>query len=425
MSITSDSKKTIGAGFIGNALEYYDYTIYAFFAPVLSMQFFPTDNMLVSLMATYGVYAAGFIFRPLGGLFLGRIGDVYGRKKALELSILLMIIPTLCIGFLPTYAQVGIWAPILLTLIRLMQGVSVGGEVVGSYIFIHEHASKNQRAFMSSWAVVGIFGGKWIGTLTAALLTMFITASALEDWAWRIPFIGGTLFAIVGYRIRSMVSETPAYKEMKSQNSTIKSPVKEMFQTNLYEILIGIGSLVVQTASLHLLFMYLPTYLKTILDLTYFESYASNLLALTLSMILMPLSGMLADKIGKFKVILWGTIAFSLLLYPAFLIFSLGSPILVMMAHASLAIAFAIMHGPFPAFFMELFPARIRYTSTALSYNIGVSIFGGLSPVIGTWLINYLQTPTAPALWLIFCSLISIGSMLLLKSRTQLKLEPV
>ncbi len=412
----NDSKKTIGAGFLGNALEFYDYTIYAFFAPILSVKFFPSDNILVSLMATYGVYAAGFIFRPIGGLLLGRIGDLYGRKKALEISILLMAIPTLCIGFLPTYAEIGIWAPILLTLIRILQGVSVGGEIVGSYVFLLEHASKNEAAYMTSWGTVGVLGGKWIGTLTAALLTLLVSATVLEGWAWRIPFIGGIVFAVIGYYIRNRVSETPTFKAIQRQNA-MTQPLLEIFQANMPKILLGIGSLLVQTASLHLLFMYLPTYLKSILNLTYFESYASNLLALSLSMILIPFTGKLADKIGNYKVIFYGTIAFSAILYPAFLIFSMGSPLLVILAQSALAITFAFMHGPFPAFFMDLFPANVRYTSTAVSYNVGVAVFGGLSPVIATWLINQLQTPTAPALWLIFCSFISLGSMVLLKSK--------
>lgn len=413
---TIQDKKVIFAAILGNALEFYDYTIYAFFASILALRFFPSDDLIISLMATFGVYATGFILRPAGGILLGRIGDLYGRKKALEISILLMIVPTLCIGLLPTYDQAGALAPLLLVLMRMSQGISVGGEIVGSYAFLAEHAGETEKGYVSSFALIGTFGGKWIGTLVAALMTAYVSGPILEEWGWRVPFIGGIFFALAGYHLRKKVGETPIFEAMKRENLVIKSPVKETLITSTPSILLGIGCLVIHTAGLHLLFIYLPTYLNRIIGLSYTESFLSNLLALTAAMLMMPLSAKLSDKAGRLRVLMWGMLSLSILIIPAFIAISQGSRETIIFSHLSLALAFGFMHGPFPSFFMELFPSPIRYTATAISYNVGVVVFGGLSPVVVTWLIGHFETRAAPGAWLLVCAGISLGSMLWIKN---------
>lgn len=418
MKLDSKQKKVIWAGILGNTLELYDYTIYAFFASILARQFFPSSDPVVSLMATYGVFATGFLLRPVGAVLLGAIGDLYGRKKALEISILLMAIPTLCIGILPTYTQVGILAPILLTIMRMLQGVSVGGELVGSYTYLIEHAHPSQKGFIGSMSLVGAFGGKWVGTLLVALMSLFLAESMIEEWGWRIPFIGGIVFAGMGYYLRKKVSETPVFKEMEQNKKVIKSPLKETFCHSKAAILKGIGCLVIHTSGVYLLFIYFPIYLKTVIGLSYMSSLLSNLMALTLCMIIMPLSGKLSDRIGKHPILFWGGFALTALLYPAFVIISQGNAAAAIAMQALLASVFAFMHGPLPTFLIDLFPAQIRYTATAITYNLGVGIFGGLTPIIATWLAGRYESPIAPCSWLIFCGLLSLISLAMTKEET-------
>lgn len=407
MQSAKKMKRVVWAGILGNTLELYDYTIYAYFASILAVQFFPSDDPLAGLLAAYGVYASGFLLRPLGAVLLGSIGDRYGRKRALEISILLIALPTFCMGLLPNYSQAGILAPILLTAMRMLQGLSVGGEVSSAYAFLVEHASENEKGYAGTWCLVGNFSGKWFGSLVAMSMTLLFAPAALNNWGWRIPFLLGIIFALAGYWIRRLVSETPAFQEMQKSRQITKSPLKETIKSCGPTIFLCFCWMAAHTTVLQMIFIYFPTYFKSILGFDHTYSLLSNLAALTIAMVVMPLSGKLSDRIGRRPIMLSGAVLLTLLAYPAFVIIAQGQPQTAIAVHLLMAAIYGWMHGPMPATIMELFPANVRCTGSAIAYNLSVGLFGGLTPIISTWLISCLSCPEAPALWIIICGTLS------------------
>lgn len=404
-------KKVILAGFFGNALEMYDYTLYGYFASILAIHFFGSQDPITALLATYGIYASGFLFRPIGAVIIGSIGDRYGRKRALEISILMMAIPTLCIGLLPTYATIGIAAPILLTVIRLIQGMSVGGELTGSFTFLVEHADPSQKGYMGSWSVIGGSGGKVLGTLTAGALSLVMTAEALEGWGWRIPFILGLIFAAAGFYIRQKVDETPIFQKLQTSKKIAKAPWKQAFTEAPTLLLKGVGIQAISSAFVHTLFIYLPIYLKTQLNYSYSEAWFTTLIALITSMFFMPLSGVISDRIGRWPVLFYGTGAITLMALPAFLLMNQGSANITLATLMVMAATFGLLHGSYPAQLSELFPPHIRNSASAISYNFGVLLFGGLAPIAATSLIYLFDSPIAPVAWMIFCGTITLTTL--------------
>ena len=222
-------QRTLMAGAIGNVLEWYDFALYGYFAPVFAAMFFPSEQPFVSLLSTFGVFAIGFLARPLGALLFGHIGDTIGRREALAWSIILMAIPTIVVGMLPTYAMIGIAAPLILTCCRFLQGISVGGELTGSVTFLVEHAASSERGYIGSWAgfsaQVGALLGSGVGTLVASTLT----DEALHQWGWRIPFLLGSLIAFIGWYLRTRISESPAFEHMRHAGALSAAPIREVF----------------------------------------------------------------------------------------------------------------------------------------------------------------------------------------------------
>jgi len=407
-TITPSTRKLIWASVVGNALELYDYSLYGYFAAILASQFFPSEDPVSSLLATYGVFASGFILRPLGGIFFGNIGDRFGRKVALQISILLMALPTFCIGCLPNYSQVGLLAPILLTFLRLLQGVSVGGELVGSYAFLSEHAPANQKGFMGAWNLVGCFGGKLLGTVVSGGLSFLMAPALLQSYGWRIPFLSGIIFVLLGFYIRKQITETPIFKKMAAEKTTSCKPVREALTEAPGQILRSAGAGIINTTSNYVLFIFFPVFLVTQFKLSYAQAMISNFLSLLLCLFLLPLAGHLSDLFGRRIVQLAGIFALIALIYPAFIAISWNIFPITCLAQMTLAICYALLYGPFPAFLSELFPDRIRYTGSAIGYNLTVALFGGLTPLIATWLIKMFESPFAPAVWVIVSGLVSL-----------------
>lgn len=415
--IQQETKRVIKAGVVGNSLEFYDFSLYGYFAAILSVHFFPEGNPLNALLMTYGIFASGFLMRPIGALFFGYIGDKYGRKKALELSIVFMALPTMLIGLLPVYSTVGITASILLTLMRMLQGFSVGGEMAGSYSFLVEHAPPSRRGFVGSWTNVGSFGGKLLGTLSVGVLSVLLPAEDLVAWGWRIPFIMGLFIAISGFFLRKQVEETPVFKKMKEDQTLVKAPIREAFKTCKAAILQGAGILLVHTVALYLIFVYLPVFLTTEIGLSYQKASFSNFIALLLVIITMPIGAHLSDKMGRKPILFWGTIAITLVAPLAFYLISTGTYPVLLASYWTYSTIFGLMHGPLPAMFTDLFDPKIRYTALSISYNLCVGIFGGMTPFIATWLISTTGAVTAPVYWLMICGVISTIAVSTLKEK--------
>lgn len=404
-------KHVIAAGVIGNSLEVYDYNLYGYYAAIFATLFFSTDSIISGLLATYGVFAAGFVMRPVGAMIFGYIGDKWGRKKALELSILLMAIPTFFIGTLPSYATIGILAPLLLIFFRLLQGVAVGGELVGSFSFLIEHSPPNLRAFMGSWSLVGTFAGKMWSALTVALFAYSFSEEAVVGWAWRIPFFLGLIFAYAGYRIRLNVSETPVFNDMQENGAKKRLPIRKIITVYKRQIVQLILMTIVHTVSVYLLFIYMPIYLAITAKVPYLWAIASTAFSLLLTTVLLPIAGFVADKVGRKPMLFLGTILLTSTAYPCFLLLQTNYIPFVIIGQGLLAIQFTVMHAPFPAIYVELFPTNVRYTATATAYNLSTAIFGGFTPLLCTWLVAFTGQDLAPLYWLVTAGIISTAAV--------------
>jgi len=254
-------KRTLLAGAIGNVLEWYDFALYGYFAPVFAAQFFPSNSPSVSLISAFGVFAVGFLARPIGALLFGHWGDTMGRRNALAWSVLLMAIPTGMVGLLPTYEEIGAIAPIALTLCRFLQGLSVGGEFTGSATFLVEHASASQRGYVGSWAGFSAQIGALLGSGMGALIALSLEDEALRQWGWRVPFVIGSVIAVAGWYLRTRVPESPAFEAIRRTGALASSPVRDVFTTQRRAVATVVGLVWLHGVAFYLLYVYLTTYL--------------------------------------------------------------------------------------------------------------------------------------------------------------------
>jgi MFS transporter, MHS family, proline/betaine transporter len=414
--------KTVAAGAIGNVLEWYDFGLFGFFAPVISQLFFPSHDELASLVGTYGVYATGFLMRPLGGVVFGYIGDRMGRKRALELSVLLMAVPTTLMALLPTYAQAGVGASLLLTLFRLLQGLSVGGEYIGSMSFLSEHAPPGRRAFLGSFSSSSVILGSLLGSGVAALLTGLLTEADLLAWGWRLPFLGGIVIGLVGLWLRSGVDESPSFLEARLKGGLADNPIKSAMRQNLGPIAVTLGLTGISAVGFYLPFVWLPTWLARINQppLDQSKALTASTIALMALLILTPLTALLADRVGKKPMFLASAIGYAVLTYPLFLLLKTGTYSAAVLAGLVFAACNSLYSGCMAATMVELFPTRTRYSGVAIGYNTGQAILGGTAPLIATGLIELSGNKLLPAVYLIICSVMAgIASLFITEQRGQ------
>jgi MHS family proline/betaine transporter-like MFS transporter len=292
----SAMKRTVLAGAIGNVLEWYDFALYGYFAPAFAALFFPSDSPSLSLISAFGVFAVGFLARPLGALLFGYWGDTLGRRHALAWSVLLMAIPTFLVGLLPTYETIGVLAPVVLTLCRFLQGLSVGGEFTGSAIFLVEHAAASQRGYVGSWAGFSAQLGALLGSGVGALLASTFAEESLRRWGWRIPFVMGGFIAVAGWYLRTRVSESPAFETLRREGRLTASPVSDVFTTERWGIAKVIGLVWLHGVAFCLLYVYLTTYVATMTTVPLATVLFLNTGCMTILAILIPLMGAWSDR---------------------------------------------------------------------------------------------------------------------------------
>ncbi len=374
----SQVKKVIASTMIGNGLEWYDYALYGTFTALISKHFFPAGDDAVALIATFGIFAVGFLMRPLGAMFFGYIGDKYGRKNALALSILLMAFPTACIGLLPDYQEIGIWAPILLTLIRLVQGVAVGGEFGGSIVYLVEHASTKNKNQMGNLSILSMLIGLLSGAMIAAALAHFMSAEAFDSYGWRIPFILGFFIGIIGLYIRTKLDESPVFIEAQDAGHTSDTPVKDALQQNYKEILLGIGAYLAVTIPFYIQTVFMPSFMVKFLKFSTAESLLIFSLSLLLMMVVGPISAWLSDNKSReivLKVVLILYVAFAI---PYIYLLEQKTFAYVLTAQLMFSAILGSYIAPIPTLVVELFPTKTRYTGMSLACNLAAAIFGGL-----------------------------------------------
>jgi MHS family proline/betaine transporter-like MFS transporter len=365
---------------IGNALEWYDISSYAYFAVYVSKAFFPSNDPATSLLLTFGTFGLAFLVRPIGGVVLGAYADRYGRKASLMISIVMMSLATLAIALMPTFQTIGILAPIAVLIARLVQGFSAGGEFGSSTAFLVEHAP-HRRGFIASWQFASQGLGQVLSSAFGVGLTLWMAPGEMNSWGWRIPFLFGVLVGPVGIYIRNRLEDAtppPAAKQA--------SPVMEVFRHLKLRVLLGIGVLAISTA-VNYLIVYIPTYVVKTLNLPPTVGYEATLAAALVVTCLTPIAGTISDKVGRTTHMIGVNLLLLVSILPAFLLLTSDpTPAVIVIAVLWLATLKSLYVGPLPALMSELLPAATRATGLGLGYNIGVTLFGGMGPVFMTWL---------------------------------------
>ncbi|WP_312240666.1 MFS transporter [Pantoea sp.] len=399
--------KTLFATCIGNALEWFDIAVYGFFASYIAHAFFPVDDPSVSLLLTFGSFGVSFLIRPLGAVVLGNYADRHGRKKALLLSINLMMLGGAIITFMPGYAAIGMAAPILILLARLIQGFSAGGEFGSSTAFLVEHFPE-RKAFIASWQ----FATQGASTLMASAfglgLTQLLSESQIQSWGWRIPFAFGLLIGPLGAYIRRHVHEPASFR----QQERAPSPLKNLMSRQKELILLAIGLMVISTAVNYML-NYVPTYATKNLHLSGSVAFSATLLAGVILTVVTPLMGLWAERIGRVPL-MWGSLLLLVItIWPAFqLVVSHTTALNLMLLVGWMAFLKSIYFSTVPSVMADLFPVSTRASGMAISYNISVMVFGGFAPLICTLLISNTGTSLAPSYYLVVMACLSAAALM-------------
>lgn len=395
-------KRVVTAGVIGNVLEWYDFAVYGFFAPVLAAQFFPSDDERVSLLAAFATFAVGFLMRPVGAAVFGHIGDRYGRARALLLSIALMAIPTALMGFLPTYATIGIAAPLLLVALRMCQGVAVGGEFTSSIVFLAENAPAPRRGFFASFSMFGATAGTMLGSAVGGLLTNILSPEALATWGWRLAFVSGILVAVVGLVIRRGMHEPPI-KEAPS------SPLKTAFRDHRPAVFRILGLNVASAATYYTLFVYAATWVAQTTEIPRARALEFTTLTILTFLIVLPCAGWLSDRIGRRRMLVIGMTACLVGAYPLLAIMNSGNIAATAAAQMTFGGLLALQMASIPAAMCESFPHGVRVTAVSVGYGLAYAIFGGTAPSVALWLIGRTGDEVAFAWYIIALTLVSLA----------------
>jgi MHS family proline/betaine transporter-like MFS transporter len=402
------SREAVIAGVIGNTLEWYDFAVYGYFVSTISKLFFPGSDPIASMLATYAVFGVGFVMRPVGSILFGVYGDRHGRRKALSAVIFLMAISTLAIGLLPTYDQVGVLAPILLVVARLVQGLSAGGEWGGSTAYIVEYAPEGRRGFIGSWQQFSVGSGFLLGSLSGTVLSFTLSPEALTSWGWRVPFLFGIVVGGVGAYLRWRLADTPKYIEIEEHHAVAEAPLAEALKQYPRETATAFGITLHNTVAYYISLIYMTGYLINVGKLPQPTAQLIGTVCLAIFVTLIPFTGMLSDRLGRRPQLMVSCIGFALLGYPFFLMGSSGSANLAFLAQLLMVAFLSLYAGACPAAYAELFPTRVRYTALSIGYNIAVAVFGGFAPFIATWLIQKTGNPLAPAFYVITAAVVTL-----------------
>jgi len=407
--------RAVVAGVVGNVLEWFDFGVYGYFVPIISQLFFPSNDPLASLLLTFAVFGVGFVMRPVGSILFGIYGDRFGRRKALSAVIFLMGLSTLAIGLLPTYQQVGVIAPLLLVIIRLLQGLSAGGEWGGSTAYIVEFAPEGRRGYIGSWQQVSVGGGFLLGSLSAASINQVMDHDAVVSWGWRIPFILGILVGLLGAYLRWGLADTPKYTEIEEHGQVSRAPFIEAVTTYWRETLTIFGLTLHNTVAYYIPIVYMTSYIISQAHLSPSSALWIGTTCLTVFVILIPIWGALSDRIGRKPLLFLSAGGYIILSYPLFMMASSGSFVLAFVAQLTMIVFLSFFSGACPATYSEIFPTKVRYTALSIGYNIAVAIFGGFAPFIATWLIKATGSSLAPAYYLVAAAVITFLVVLRIK----------
>ncbi|GAA5039751.1 MHS family proline/betaine transporter-like MFS transporter [Thermocatellispora tengchongensis] len=389
-------RKAVRAAGIGNFVEWYDFGLYGYFATTIATQFFPGHDPTAQLLATFAVFAVGFLIRPAGGIVFGRLGDRIGRRAALTAAIILMSVATLVIGLLPSYGAVGLLAPVLLTLCRLAQGFSAGGEQVGANTFIIEYAPHGQRGRYASTIPIWIAAG----TASAALVA-FGTAQLLPpEWGWRLPFLLAGPLGVIGLYLRLRIEDSPEFRAVQQAGEIAQAPLSEAVRTAKARMLVLFGFAMANAVGFYLMASYLTSYIIKELGRSPQLALGSSTIALVVFAASAAIGGRLLDRYGRVPVAVAATITLAALAVPAFLLIGTDHLVAVLLGQGIIGFCLGAISCTTCLLTVELFPAHIRYSAAALSYNLCYTAFGGTAAYVATWLVATTNAPVAPAVYL-------------------------
>lgn len=400
---------------IGNILEWYDIYLIVYLAPVLSKVFFNFKLDFNNLLSAFLVFGTGFIARPFGSIIYGRIGDLIGRKNAFISSIVWITLPTLFIGCLPTYSQIGIYAPILLFLLRFFQSIPAAGEVPGCFCFLYEYASSSNKRFMGSWGGYGNQIGAILAVLEIFIMDQFASQEFLNSWGWRISFWIGALIGLSGVYLRRTLTETPMFIELKKHHNLDRETIRKVIFHNKKKIMLGVGFGAINAATFYLIATYIPTYFSKALGLNFYQNTLVSVSILMLTTVPLPLFGILGDKINNKLIFIICTIFIILLLFPLY--YFINSNIfsgIIIIGFLSI-IPITCITALIPYLLANQFSTSMRFLGVGLTFNIADGIIGGFTPAISLFLINFMHNQAAFIWYILICSLISLFSYFTIK----------
>lgn len=405
-------RKVLLATGIGHFVEWFDFGLYGTLAAIIGVQFFQAESPAVALLSSFAVFGAGFIMRPLGGLYFGSLGDRIGRQKVLATVILLTSGATFVMGLLPTFSQIGIAATVLLVITRLIQGFAAGGESSGATTFLAEYAPTARRGYFTCWIDNFGFMAFVAGSGLVFLLTATLGEATMSDWGWRIPFLIAGPLGLVGLYLRKHLEDTPEFLEMVKNGKTEASPLRTAVTTAWGALLFCVGFVVIKAVGHWTLQTFMPSYLSTELHYSKLDSYAITTVGLFAIAVMVPFMGYLSDKFGRKPLMLAGCAGFILFTYPAMMVMARGDMLSAILAMLLLGAFIAAFDGACSAAMAELFPTSIRYGGMAIAYNVAVAFFGGITPWFSAYLMTSTGNPFSPAYYVMGAALITFLTVL-------------
>ncbi len=420
-------RRVVMASLIGTTIEWYDFFLYGSAAAlVFNRLFFPEFDPLVGTMLAFATYALGFVARPVGGIVFGHFGDRIGRKRLLMLSLVLMGVATILIGLLPTYAQIGVWAPIALIVLRLIQGFAVGGEWGGAVLMAAEHGDAARRGFWASWPQAGVPAGSLLAAAVLAIMASVQTEADFLQWGWRVPFVLSALLVIVGWYIRNRVSESPMFEaEFEAADAPAKVPAMDVLRERPKALVLGAGLRLGENISYYILTVFSLTYLVDVSHESRSVALNALLIGAAVQFFAIPLLALLSDRIGRrpvyalgaFGLAIWGFVLFGLL--------GSGNNGSIVLALVVGLVLHGAMYGPQAAFITELFPTRIRYSGVSIAYQLTSIVAGSLAPIIALWLYKQYNSATPVAIYVGVACVVSGISALLARETRGLELATI
>lgn len=428
-------RKVAVSSFLGNFIEWFDYASYSYFATTIALVFFPTGNHTVAMLQTFGVFALSFVLRPIGAMFWGNFGDRKGRRGALAISIMFMSGASFLIGCLPSYAMIGVLAPVLLLLLRMVQGFSASGEYAGAATFLGEYAPTKKRGIYCSLIPASTAIGLLAGSTLASVMTASLSSDAVVSWGWRVPFLMAGPLGLVVHYIRTKLADSPVYASMtaaiddkqasSSQGEQGVSPLRELFQHHFKALMISFGACMLNAVGFYTVLTYLPTYLSDTVGMAAAQSSAITTICLVLYVALVFGMGHISDMFGRKKVLIGACVAFIVLTVPAFMVLNTAQFWPVLIVELAMCATLTANDGTLSSYLTETFPTSVRFTGFAFSFNLANAIFGGTAPFIATGLIYVTGSSTAPAWYMVAVAAVALVAMILSHENTDKDLNRI